>query len=97
MASTPITKDDVRRMAQLARLDVDENTQGIFAQQFGDILTHMDTLSQVNTDGVEPLYSPALHTSPVRSDVAENRRPRQDVLANAPEQNGEYFVVPRIV
>lgn len=93
----PITRDDVRRMAQLARLDVDEATQDMFARQFGDILTYMDTLSRVDTTGVEPLYSPALHAGPVRPDVAQNRRQREDVLANAPEQNGEYFVVPRIV
>ena len=93
----PITRDDVRHMAQLARLDVDEATQDMFARQFGDILTYMDTLSRVDTTGVEPLYSPALHAGPVRPDVAQNRRQREDVLANAPEQNGEYFVVPRIV
>lgn len=95
--NTPITKDDVRHMAALARLDVDASTQDVFAKQFGDILTYMQALSQVDTEGVEPLYSPTLHASPVRPDVATNRRQREDVLHNAPEQNGEYFVVPRIV
>ena len=93
----PITKDDVQHMADLARLRVDDATQELFTRQFADILTYMDVLAKVNTDNVQPLYSPALHASPVREDKAEQRRERADVLSNAPVQDGQYFIVPRIV
>ena len=57
----------------------------------------MDVLAQVDTSDVEPLYSPAQHPGPQREDVSARRRERSEVLANAPEADGEYFIVPRIV
>ena len=63
----------------------------------GDILAYMDVLAQVDTSDVEPLYSPAQHPGPQREDVAARKRERSEVLANAPEADGEYFIVPRIV
>ena len=57
----------------------------------------MDVLAQVNTENVDPLYSPVQHVAEGREDRAVNRRAREEVLANAPEADGEYFIVPRIV
>lgn len=96
----PITQDDVTHMAALARLDIDEATRDRFTLQFADILTYMDVLDQVDTNGVEPLYSPSRHGEALRPDTpvdAEHRRSREAILSGAPEQDGEYFVVPRIV
>ena len=93
----PITTDDVQRMATLARLDIPQETPELFARQFVDILTYMDVLATVDTKDTEPLYSPSLHATPLRQDAADNRRQREDVLSNAPQQDGQYFVVPRIV
>ncbi len=92
-----ITSEDVQRMATLARLHLSEETQEIFARQFGDILSYMDTLATVPTDAIEPLYSPSMHESPVRQDVACSTCTRDALLQNAPSDSGEYFVVPRIV
>ena len=88
---------DVAHMAALSRLSVGKEEQALFARQLGDILRYMDVLAQVDTAEVEPLYSPAQHPAAGREDQAANRRTRQEVLANAPEQDGEYFIVPRIV
>lgn len=87
----------VEAMARLSRLEVSEDEKALFARQFGDILAYMDVLAKVSTDGVEPLYSPAGHAFSARSDLAETRRKRADILACAPETDGTYFVVPRIV
>lgn len=92
-----ISPEDVAHMAALSRLSVSREEQALFARQFGDILRYMDVLAQVDTENVKPLYSPAQHASAGREDQAANRRTRQEVLANAPEQDGEYFIVPRIV
>ncbi len=92
-----ISPEEVAHMAALSRLSVSEEEQALFARQFGDILGYMDVLARVDTENVEPLYSPAQHTAPGREDQAANRRTRREVLANAPEQDGEYFIVPRIV
>lgn len=92
-----ISLEEVAHMATLSRLSVSEDEQALFARQMGDILAYMDVLARVDTNAVEPLYSPALHPGALRDDVSARRRERSEVLANAPEADGEYFIVPRIV
>ena len=96
----------VCNVARLARLDL---TQGmteaeakasleLFAQQFDDIIDFMNTLAEVNTDGVEPLYWPlSFPPAPPREDIARKDHTREELLANAPQQDGRFFVVPKIV
>lgn len=93
----PISTDDVQKMAALARLSIDAPTQERFARQFGDILQYMDVLRNIDTQGVEPLYSPVQHAEASRPDVAANVHQREQVLANAPHKDDTYFVVPRVV
>ena len=92
-----INLEEVSHMASLSRLSVSEEEQTLFARQMGDILAYMDVLARVDTNDVEPLYSPAQHPGPQREDVSARKRERSEVLANAPEADGEYFIVPRIV
>lgn len=92
-----VSREEVRHMAELSRLAVTEEEERLFARQFGGILAHMDLLSRVDTEGVEPLYSPLVHAAATRPDEAARLRTRAEVLANSPEPNTEYFVVPRIV
>lgn len=89
--------EEVRHMAALSRLVLSEAEEETFREQFSQILAHMDCLAQVDTTGVEPLYSPIPEDATTRQDVAHNERTREQILANAPETNGEAFVVPRIV
>ena len=93
----PVSIEEVRHMAALSRLAVTEEEERLFARQFGNILAHMALLSSVDTEGVEPLYSPLAPAAATRPDEAANLRTRAEVLANAPETDGEYFIVPRIV
>ena len=88
---------EVAHMAELSRLDISEEEKVLFARQLDDILGYMDVLAKVDTSSVEPLYSPAQHQPPPREDLAAHVCTRQEVLANAPEADGEYFMVPRIV
>ncbi len=93
----PISTKDVERMASLARLNIDQETKELFAKQFADIINYMDILAEVDTSKAEAMYSPALHATPMREDEAKQRATRQEVLSNAPQTDGQYFVVPRIV
>lgn len=93
----PISQDTVAHIALLARLEIDAPTQERFTRQFGDILQYMDILGSVDTTGVDPLYSPVHHDNALREDIAAKLRSREEVLSNAPEQDGQFFVVPRIV
>lgn len=101
MSDNPaINPETVAHMAALSRLAIASEEEALFARQFADILGYMDVLSRVDTQSVEPLYSPVEHQGSPREDVAQNRREREAVLANAPaapNADGHYFVVPRIV
>jgi len=92
-----ITRENVAHMAALAKLELDETMQERFARQFSDILSYMDALNAVDTQGVEALYQPVRHSALTRPDLIETSIDREKLLAGAPEQDGQYFVVPRIV
>lgn len=100
------SQERVTKIAKLARLDLGAGLSPeeaktklvMFAKQFDDIVALMDTLAEVDTTGVEPLYWPlGSPAAPPREDVAIRHNTREELLRNAPEQDGEFFIVPRIV
>lgn len=92
-----ISTDQVQNMARLARLHLEPEQLDPLAKQFGEILNYMDVLNGVDTAGIEPLYSPFESITPVRADEVHTHCTREDLLSNAPQTDGSFFVVPRIV
>lgn len=92
-----ITPEQVAKVAKLSRLDLPQEKLELFAGQLGDILNYMDKLGELDTDSVEPMYSPVSHTTPLRKDEVRKDYTREEVLSNAPEQDGKFFIVPRIL
>lgn len=93
-----ISQEEVQNIARLARLTIAPEHLEQLAEQFGDILDYMDSLEAVDTSAIEPLYTPFTATeTPTRVDATHVHCTRQELLANAPENDGEFFVVPRIV
>ena len=93
-------KHAIAHLATLARLSPDEAAQERFARQCGDILQYMEILNGVDTSGVEPMYSPfdaQEEGLALRPDAAVERSCREELLAGAPQSDGTFFVVPRIV
>lgn len=97
MSTHNVGPEEVRHMAKLSRLTVTEGEVELFCQQFSGILSYMDVLAATNVDGLEPLYTPASQPEWQRDDIADNRRTQKEILANAPQTDGEYFIVPKIV
>lgn len=92
-----ISPEEVARVARLARLDLSPEKVELFSGQLGDILDYMDKLGEVDTANVEPLYSPVEHVTVLRSDEVVKEYDREEILSNAPETDGNHFIVPRIV
>ncbi|MFI3271572.1 MAG: Asp-tRNA(Asn)/Glu-tRNA(Gln) amidotransferase subunit GatC [Pseudomonadota bacterium] len=92
-----ISTEQVTNMARLARLYLEPEQLEPLATQFGEIINYMDVLNGVDTEGIEPLYSPFQSATPVRQDAVNSHCTREDLLANAPQTDGDFFVVPRIV
>ncbi len=92
-----IDKATVLRIAKLARIEVaDEATDGL-AQELNAILAWVEQLSEVDTEGVEPMTSVVAVKLPLRADVAGAAVPREDLLADAPNTEDGFFVVPKVI
>lgn len=92
-----ISADEAAKVASLARLDLPKDRIGRIVSQFNDILGYVQKLNEADTTGVEPLYSPVTHSTVFREDVVQSDFNRDALLANAPESDGRFFIVPRIV
>ena len=92
-----ICTDEVQKVAGLARLNLEPKKVEQLATQFNDILGYMQKLNELDTSGVEPLYSPVTHETVFRNDEVRMEYSREELLGNAPETDGSYFIVPRIV
>lgn len=92
-----ISSEEVAKVARLARLDLPQDKVEQYAAQLGDILGYMDKLAELDTASVEPMYSPVDQVSVMRDDVVKKDYAREDILKNAPETDGAFFIVPRIV
>jgi aspartyl-tRNA(Asn)/glutamyl-tRNA(Gln) amidotransferase subunit C len=92
-----IDKATVLRIAKLARIEVaDEATDGL-AAELNAILAWVEQLSEVDTEGVEPMTSVVDVTLPQRDDVAGAVASRDDLLADAPNAEDGFFTVPKVI
>lgn len=92
-----ISKEEVIHVAELARLDLDEDAIDKFARQIGTILEYVDTLNRIDTDGVMPTSHAISLTNAFRKDVERDSFDRDRMLANAPEKEEGNFVVPKVI
>lgn len=97
MAETTITRDEVAHVAGLAKLAFNDTELDQFTTQLSDILNIFDTLSEVNTDNVEPTYSVTETVNHLRDDVANNWGQKQELLENAPLAAAGLIKVPVIL
>ena len=92
-----LTIKEVEYVAQLARLQLNEEEKQSFAEQLSSILEYVDKLNELSTDGVEPLA----HILPVynvfRADESRAGSPREEILANAPLVEEGQYKVPKIM
>ena len=87
----------VQRIADLARIGLSESKLPALAKELSAILGFVEQLSEVDTDGVKPLTSAVENKIRGREDVVSDGGYADDVLANAPEKDDEYFAVPKVV
>ncbi|MFO0706519.1 MAG: Asp-tRNA(Asn)/Glu-tRNA(Gln) amidotransferase subunit GatC [Nitrospira sp.] len=92
-----ITKQDVEKVAKLARLDVSPTETEAFARQLSQILTHVEQLNRYSTDGVEPTSTVLGQANVFRDDVVTPSLSVDQALANAPEREADGFGVPKII
>ena len=92
-----ITKEDVIYVADLARIDLSDDDIDVFADQIGDILDYVDQLKKVPTEGVAPTSHAISLTNAFREDDVSDAADPDRALANAPEREEGYFIVPKVI
>lgn len=94
---TKITKEDVRHVAQLARLDVTEEEVDLYTGQLEAILEHAASISAIDTEGIEPTSHPLKMSNVLREDVVGTSLTQEQALLNAPAVEQGRFKVPQIL
>ncbi len=97
MADPKLKLDDVRHVAKLARLSLDDAKLEKFGGQLESILGYIDKLAEVDTSNVEPMAHALPVHNVLREDVPSPGLPLEKVLQNAPESDGAFFKVPKII
>ena len=92
-----ITDADVRHVAKLSRLRLDDSEVHHFAQQLAAVLEYVDALRELDVEGVEPMAHPLAMTNVLREDVPEPGLDVDAALANAPGRDGPFFSVPKVL
>jgi aspartyl-tRNA(Asn)/glutamyl-tRNA(Gln) amidotransferase subunit C len=92
-----ITKEEVERVAHLARLHLSESELKTMTGQLDTILSYVVKLNELDTAGVQPMTHAFSVSNAFRDDQVFDSLAREEALANSPCQNGEAFVVPKII
>ena len=92
-----VGKDDVRKIAKLARLALDEARMAPMVDELNGIFTWVEQLNEVDVTGIAPLTSVVEQTLKMRDDVVTDGGAANALMANAPEGVDHFFVVPKVV
>ena len=92
-----VDKDTVRRIARLARLALEEERVEPMVQELNGILNWVEQLKEVDIEGVAPLTSVVEQRLKMREDVVTDGGNADALMANAPQGEEHFFVVPKVV
>jgi aspartyl-tRNA(Asn)/glutamyl-tRNA(Gln) amidotransferase subunit C len=92
-----VDKERVAQIAKLARLRVPDEQQEALAGELNNILTWVEQLGELDTEGVAPMTSVVEVKLPERKDVVNDGGDPEKVLANAPERVQDFYAVPKVV
>ncbi|MFN0256314.1 Asp-tRNA(Asn)/Glu-tRNA(Gln) amidotransferase subunit GatC [Pedobacter ureilyticus] len=92
-----IDKNTVHKVADLARIEIKDNEVDTLTKEMNKILTFMEKLNELDTDGVKPLVYMNEEVNVWREDVAKNEISVEDGLKNSAVHNERFFLVPKII
>jgi aspartyl-tRNA(Asn)/glutamyl-tRNA(Gln) amidotransferase subunit C len=93
----PLSREQVEHVARLARLNLTPQEIGKFTLELTVILDYIDQLASVDLHTVESFPAPAITQNVFREDIARPSLSQKAALSNAPQREGDFFVVPRVI
>ena len=87
----------IKHISKLSRISVDDKKADKLAGDLNSIFDFIEKLNKLNTDKVEPLTSVAETSLKLRNDDVKSKDIRNQILKNSPDENEDFFVVPKVV
>jgi aspartyl-tRNA(Asn)/glutamyl-tRNA(Gln) amidotransferase subunit C len=92
-----VTSNEVKKIAELARLEFNDKEIDNYTLEMNKILDYMEKLNELDTIDIEPLSHPIENTNIFREDILKKSVDRDSALENAPDKTSEYFKVPKVI
>jgi len=93
----PIDKNQVKKVAKLSRISLDDNKIDSLSKDLDSILTFVEKLNELDTKEIKTLKSIADKTLEARNDIVDDGKIKNDILKNSPEKNEDFFIVPKVI
>jgi aspartyl-tRNA(Asn)/glutamyl-tRNA(Gln) amidotransferase subunit C len=87
----------IKHISKLSRISVDDEKAKKLENDLNSIFEFIEKLNELKTEDVEPLTSISETTLKFRSDEVKSKNIRNQILKNSPENNEDFFVVPKVV
>ena len=87
----------IKHISKLSRISVEESKAKKLAGDLNSIFDFIEKLNELDTENIEPLTSVAEITLKLRSDEVKSENIREQILKNSPDENEDFFVVPKVV
>ncbi len=92
-----ITKETISHMASLSKLSFNESETEALSSELNEIISFIDKIKEVDTEGVEPTYQVNQYDCPVREDKVWESLPQEEVIKNTVEEQYGYFKIIKVV
>ena len=92
-----IDKETLEKTAHLARLEFDESSADAMIKDMTEIVTWVEKLKEVDTEGIAPLTTMSHEVNVFREDVVQPHLSHERALKNAPKSDEDYFRVPKVL
>ena len=92
-----IDKNQVKKVAKLSRISLDNNKLESLSKDLASILNFVEQLNELDTKKIEPLSSIVDKTLEPRSDKINDGKIKDEILKNSPDKNEDFFIVPKVV
>ena len=90
-------KKNLLKLGKLARISIKDDKLGSLGEDLNSILNFVDQLQEIKTDQVDPTSNSLEQKLLSRDDTVEKINEAEDILANAPEQEMNFYVVPKVI
>jgi aspartyl-tRNA(Asn)/glutamyl-tRNA(Gln) amidotransferase subunit C len=92
-----VTEETINKLAELAKLEFDENSKAQIQNDLNKMLAFVDKLNELDTEGLEPLIYMNNEQTILREDEVTSEITQDEALSNAPQKDSDYIKVPKVL